>query len=138
MVVRIGAMRSALHLLYYDRADIYTPVQTHTDDELSDVRFLSEPTYRDVAGQMSYPQYTDERTDNGLGRPAIGLDAIYICDPEISVPTGSQITIRRGRSTDGDVYHVVTGRVATAGTSTNRPSVGENHQEIPFTVTAVQ
>lgn len=134
MVVNISGMRRALHLLYYDRADITNPVQT-TEYGLTDTRYLDEPTYAQVPGQMSYPGYTDDQPDSD--RPAIGMDAVYICDPDIQVTPGARITITRHTSDGGAGYHTVTGNVTTSSVSAGRSAVGENHQEIPFTVVAV-
>lgn len=133
MVVDISPMRRALHYLYYDRVDVWNPKQT-IEDEITDTRYVSEPDYRDIPCQTSFPSYTDV---SDSGKPEVNMQAMLTLDPEINIMMGARIVVHRETSRTQGRYHEITGRVTTAATETVKPSIGENHQEVPYVVVAV-
>lgn len=133
MVIDISPMRKALHYLYYDRLDVWNPRQT-VADEITDTRYVSEPDYRDVPCQTSFPGYASVADG---GKPEVNMSAMVTCDPEIKIMMGARIVVHRDKSRTGGRYYDITGRVTTAATETGKTAVGENHQEIPYTVVAV-
>lgn len=133
MVVDISPMRKALHYLYYDRVDIWNPKQT-VEDGITDTRYVNEPDYRNIPCQTSFPAYASV---SDSGKPEVNMNAMLTLDPDINIMLGARIVVHRGKSRTGARYHTITGRVSTMATETGKASVGENHQEVPYTVEAV-
>ena len=132
-MIDISALRAAIELLYTDRMDI-TSVQTVVVNGITKTKLPTTPQITDVPCHIGWPTGTQDATN---GTHTLEQNQIVVsCAPEVVVPTGSRIDIRRYDSA-GRLYAELHGTTAKASITTGAASVGANHQELPVTLEAV-
>lgn len=132
-MIDISALRTAIELLYADRMDVTIPVTAEING-ITHTTLPEAPQLTDVPCHIGWPTGTqdDANSTHTLERNQI----VVSCAPEVAVPTGSNIDIRRYDSS-GNVYAVLHGTTSYSVTVSGTASVGVTHQELPVTLEAV-
>lgn len=132
-MIDISSLRSAIELLYSDVMDVTTP-QTTVINGITKTSLPDEPQLKSIPCHIGWPTGTQDTTN---GTHTLEQNQIVVsCAPEVVVPTGSRIDIRRYDSA-GRLYAELHGTTNKASIMTGAASVGENHQELPVTLEAV-
>jgi len=111
-----------LELLYNDRMDIASGVETVASDGSTLNKYPDVPQQRDIPCKVS--QSAKDVVEGDVVHEPVKLNPTIFCSTDIQVKAGDRITIRKCHP-DGTVYDTFEGLLAETG----RPNKFATHQE---------
>lgn len=122
MGIDLRGYEEYVELLYNDRMDITSTVESVDEDGATVNGYPQEPQQKDVPCKVSLP--SKDKVSDSETFEAVSLNPIIFCSPRIKVRAGDRIAVRKCHP-DGTVYESFRGLLAETG----KPNVFVTHQE---------
>ena len=122
MAIDLRAYSGYLELLYSDRMDITSVVETEAADSSTLNEYPDEPQQKDIPCKISL-QGKDGVEEDSL-HESVKTNPVIFCSTDIQVKAGDRITVRKCHA-DGTLYETFQGLLAETG----KPNKFATHQE---------